>query len=147
MKKIIILLITCCIVFQLALLEGYYTSTAEMEEKERLGGQAQQRANITVHAEEQERKEGLYNPQATEQREIEERRDELINAYATEDREKEERSSGLKEGWSTHTQENIERQDLTENAQVTKPEEQRARIENNASLTERMEKEAHLAPH
>ena len=147
MKRIIVLLIIWCVVFQLALLEGY-RSTEQMEEKERFGGGAERNAAETSREEEIER-EKLYNPKNTEWAEEQERHRVLDNTQITAAQERKERSGLLNDARLTTQEEVRERKRSVGNAQLTGQEEAKERYpsKDNASLTERMEKEAHQDSH
>lgn len=146
-NRLIVLIITMCVVFQLARLEGY-RSTEQMEQEERFGGGSEINAKKTSWEEEIER-EKLYNPQATERAEMQERRRVLDNAQITASAEKKERSGLLNDARLTTQDESRERRGTMSNAQLTGRGEAKERYgsRDNASLTQRMEQEAHQDPH
>jgi hypothetical protein len=153
-QRLLILIITICVVFQLARLESYMgygseASTGQMEQEERVYDGAEHNADITNRGETRERKDDLDNARATKYNETEERHFDLDNPQITQDREKAERSGLLNDSYQTTRAQNLERKDLTTNNQSTAQEERKERVggKNNASLTERMERESRENPH
>jgi ABC-type uncharacterized transport system involved in gliding motility auxiliary subunit len=153
-QRLLILLITICVVFQLARLESYMgygseASTEQLEQEERVYDGYGHDADITARGETHERKGVLDNARKTKYNETEERRFVLDNPAATKVREKAERSANLNDPYLTNRAQNLENKDLIMNNQSTAQEERKERvfIKNNASLTERMEKEARQPSH
>lgn len=153
-QRLLILLITICVVFQLARLESYMgygseASTEQMEQGERVYGGSEHNADITARGETRERKDDLDNARATKYNETKERYFELDNSQVTQDREKAERSANLDDAYVTTRAQNLENKDFTVNNLSTGQEERKERVgdKNNASLTERMEREARENSH
>jgi hypothetical protein len=144
-NRLIILIITMCIVFQLARLESY-VSTANREQEERLGSGAERHAQITTRSESLERG-NLYNAQVTEQAEIDERYRGLNNAQITTEKEKLQRSGRFDDAQLTTRAQDWENSGRVKSAQITSQRKQESRATNNASLTERMEKQAREDSH
>ena len=113
-RRLLILIITMCVVFQLARLESYMgygsvTSTANMEQEERFAGGSEHNADITARGENRERKDVLDNAQKTKYNEKEERYYQLNNPQATAGKEKEERSWLLNDAYATTKAEQLEK--------------------------------------
>ncbi|HEX4069392.1 MAG TPA: hypothetical protein VHX42_04810 [Candidatus Babeliales bacterium] len=152
--RLLILIITVCVVFQLARLESYMggetiQSTRQAEQEERVYGGEDRNANISSALEILEREDILYNAKTTDQDQKKERYYGLDNAYSTEGRQNVERNANLNDAYLTTQAQNREEKDLILNNQSTIQEEQRERIglKNNASITERMEQEARQTSH
>jgi hypothetical protein len=154
-NRLIILIITACIVFQLALLEGYDTcggtckgfkSTAAQEDYEH--------ENIINHdhttnqSEITECKKLLNNAEITGQAEVVEEAG-LHNAQSTIGQENTERSWLSDEAQLMPKAEEMEIKERVVNAQVTSQEEKRERsgTADNVSRTERLEREARQDSH